>query len=172
MNICKYRFCNKEIKYGRTDKKYCNKNCKSKEIAIEKELKSLNMKAIKTKNFIEKSIIKHKNKYRYDLVIYTNCRTKVKIICPYHGEFEQTPNGHLYKGHGCDKCAREKHKLTSLSKERLDKIKKIHNNKYTYNDLSIVKGKITIICPIHGSFEQNLYNHERGCGCHKCSSPD
>ena len=31
-------------------------------------------------------------------------KTKIKIICPKHGIFEQTPNNHLLSGHGCPKC--------------------------------------------------------------------
>ena len=42
MKVCGYRYCNKEIKYGRKDRNYCNDSCKSKELAIKKELKSLN----------------------------------------------------------------------------------------------------------------------------------
>ena len=38
---CNYRYCEKEILWGRPDRKFCNKNCKSKENAIHKELKSL-----------------------------------------------------------------------------------------------------------------------------------
>ena len=104
---CNYRYCGKEITWGRPDRKFCNKNCKSKENAISKELKSLKRKSKKSKDFVEKSIIKHSGRYNYDLVIYENCRSKVTIICPVHGEFEQTPNAHLYAGSGCEKCARE-----------------------------------------------------------------
>ena len=104
---CNYRYCGKEITWGRPDRKFCNKNCKSKERAIEKELKSLNRRSKKGKDFIIKSTEVHCGKYNYDLVLYENCRTKVKIICPQHDEFEQTPDAHLYSGRGCEKCARE-----------------------------------------------------------------
>jgi len=104
---CHYRYCGKVIKYGRPDRRFCNKNCKSKEKAIAKELNALNRKAKKSRDFIIRSRKKHNNRYKYDLVLYENCRTKVKIICPIHGEFEQTPDAHLYSGRGCEKCARE-----------------------------------------------------------------
>ncbi len=104
---CNYRYCGKEIKYGRPDRKFCNKNCKSKEKAILKELKALKRRSRKSIEFIKKSLIKHKCKYNYDLVLYENCRTKVKIICPVHGVFEQTPDAHLYSGRGFSKCAIE-----------------------------------------------------------------
>ena len=49
----------------------------------------------------------HNNKYDYTKVIYTNRNNKVTITCPIHGDFEQTPNGHL-KGYGCYACGRNK----------------------------------------------------------------
>ncbi len=167
---CNYRYCNKEIVWGRPDRKFCNKNCKSKEVSIIKELKSLNRKSEKSKDFVEKSKIKHNNKYNYDLVIYDNCRTKVKIICPVHGEFEQTPSAHLYAGSGCEKCARDTHKLNILAEERIDNLKRIHNNKYEYYDLNIQNSYINIYCKNHGTFSQYLYYHEYGHGCSLCNS--
>jgi hypothetical protein len=114
---CNYRYCGKEIKYGRPDRKFCNKNCKSKEKSIEKEFNALNRKNKKSKDFILRSRIKHNNKYNYDLVLYENCRTKVKIICPVHGVFEQTPDAHLYSGSGCEKCAREARRKSEKNEE-------------------------------------------------------
>lgn len=167
---CNYRYCNKEITYGRPDRRFCNKNCKSKEKAIKKELKSLNMKALKTKDFIEKSSKVHNNKFNYDLVVYVNCRSKVKIICPTHGEFEQTPANHLHNKQGCEQCSRDAHKLNSLTEERLNRIKNLHNDRYQYNDLLVKNGFINIYCPDHGTFSQYLYFHEYGHGCSQCNS--
>ncbi len=167
---CNYRYCNKEINYGRPDRKFCNKNCKMKETSIVKEIKSLNIRSKRGREFILRSQIKHNNKYKYDLVIYTNARTKVKIICPNHGVFEQTPDAHLYAGYGCEKCARESHKLTLLSNERLSNIIQLHKNYYQYNDLSVTNGFINIYCPVHGTFSQYLYFHEYGHGCSLCNS--
>jgi hypothetical protein len=53
--------------------------------------------------FINKANSKHDNYYDYSLVNYTKAQTKVKIICPKHGEFEQQPNNHLF-GQGCVWC--------------------------------------------------------------------
>jgi hypothetical protein len=167
---CNYKYCGKEINFGRPDRKFCNKNCKIRENNLIKELKSLNNKSIKTKDFIERAREIHSNKFGYELVVYNNCRTKVKIICQVHGIFEQFPDGHLYKSYGCDKCARDKHKLTQLTTERVDNLKKIHNNKYLYNDILVSKGFINITCPDHGVFTQYLYFHEYGHGCSQCNS--
>ena len=56
-----------------------------------------------TENFINKSKIKHNNRYDYSLVDYNGQLSKVKIICKIHGMFEQTPKAHLI-GQGCKKC--------------------------------------------------------------------
>jgi len=167
---CNYRYCNKEITWGRSDRKFCNKNCKAKENSVLKELNSLKRMHEKSKDFILKSQKIHNYKYNYDLTIYKNSREKVIIICPIHGEFEQTPSNHLYSESGCEKCSRESHKLTSIKEERLCKIKKLHEFRYEYNDLNIYNGFINIYCQEHGTFSQLIYNHEYGHGCSLCNS--
>lgn len=57
-----------------------------------------------TEEFILKANKVHSNKYRYDKVNYIDSKTKVTIICPTHGEFEQQPNNHL-DNKGCSKCS-------------------------------------------------------------------
>ena len=56
-------------------------------------------------SFIEKAIEVHGHKYNYSAVQYVNKQTKVKIICPEHGVFEQVPSNHL-TGHSCPGCAK------------------------------------------------------------------
>ena len=63
--------------------------------------------------FIEKSKEIHGDKYDYSNVHYTATRKKVKIICPIHGEFEQTPEHHL-QGKGCPRCG---HNLSKAENE-------------------------------------------------------
>ena len=60
-----------------------------------------------TKEFIEKSISIHGDRYDYSQVFYTNAKTKVHIICEVHGAFSQTPNNHTHSAHprGCQSCA-------------------------------------------------------------------
>ena len=70
---------------------------------------------------IEKSQLKHKNKYDYSNGMYINCKTKVKIICIIHGEFEQVALNHM-KGHDCVLCAGDQ--LRSSSNEFIEKAKK------------------------------------------------
>ena len=57
-----------------------------------------------TEDFIEKAQQVHKQKYDYSKVDYKGYSRKVCIICLEHGEFWQTPNGHLF-GAGCPTCS-------------------------------------------------------------------
>ena len=52
----------------------------------------------------------------------------------------------------------------------IDESNKIHNNKYDYSKVQYTKAheKVTIICPIHGKFNQLAYAHKQGKGCTKC----
>jgi len=61
-------------------------------------------KTVDTKFFIEKAKKIHKTKYDYSLVDYFDSKTKIKIVCPEHGIFKQSPDKHL-QGQGCPKCA-------------------------------------------------------------------
>ncbi len=62
--------------------------------------------------FIERAISIHENKYNYSLVNYINSTTKVKIICPIHGEFKQNPSSHINMNNGCPKCKESKGEKT------------------------------------------------------------
>jgi very-short-patch-repair endonuclease len=135
---------------------------------IDKE-KEKNMKKLTQDEYIRRCSLRHNNKFDYSKVEFKNVREKVIIICPTHGDILIDAGNHLYRN-GCDACARDKHKLTELSPERLENLKKIHNNKYEYKDLSVTKGFINIICPNHGDFTQYLYFHEYGHGCSECNS--
>jgi hypothetical protein len=55
------------------------------------------------KGFIEKANRVHNYKYDYSLVNYIKNCIKVKIICPIHEIFEQTPHDHL-ANHECPYC--------------------------------------------------------------------
>lgn len=65
--------------------------------------------------FIINSINIHGNKYDYSLVNYINKDIKVKIICPEHGLFEQTPGSHNNTKTGCPTC-KESHGEKEIAK--------------------------------------------------------
>jgi len=120
-----------------------------------------------TEEFIEKSKKIHGNKYDYSLVEYVNIKNKVKIICPVHGVFEQSPESHL-NGCGCSKCNFDKQR--SSKNFFIEKSKKIHGDKYNYSLIEYKDNntKVKIICPKHGIFEQKPRHHISGQGCMIC----
>jgi len=122
-------------------------------------------------DFINKSLLIHNNKYDYSLVEYVNTQTKVKIICPIHGEFEQKPKKHLV-GQGCYSCGIEKIKEKTIKSNDtfINEANLIHNNKYDYSLVEYVNShtKTNFICIEHGIFEQAPYSHLSGKGCPKC----
>ena len=62
----------------------------------------------KTKNnLIDRFIKIHGNKYDYSGVEYKDAESKVRIICPKHGDFHQKPHNHL-TGQCCPKCSTSK----------------------------------------------------------------
>ena len=130
------------------------------------------MKKISREEFIAKAREVHGDKYDYSKVDYVNNSTKVIIICPEHGEFEQTPANHLY-GCGCSKCAYEFNGNTRrLTKDEfITKAREIHGDKYDYSKVNYVNNrtKVLIICPKHGEFEQTPSNHLYGYGCPICA---
>lgn len=125
-------------------------------------------KKLTTEEFIKKSQNVHGKKYDYSLVKYINNHTKVQIICPTHGLFEQLPNDHTSKKCGCYRCSGH----GTSTEEFISKCVKIHGNKYDYSKTKFrgVDKKITIICKKHGDFLQSAYGHSVGNGCKKCRS--
>jgi hypothetical protein len=119
-----------------------------------------------TEEFIINANKKHAYKYDYSLVNYVNAKTKVKIICPEHGEFMQTPRFHII-GQKCPKCSNVKMDLEYF----ILKSNKLHNYKYDYSLVEYKNNKIliNIICPVHGNFKQKPKDHLLGKGCSKCA---
>ena len=128
------------------------------------------MRKLTKEEFVNRAIKVHGNKYDYSKVVYINSYTKVIIICPIHGEFEQTPYGHM-KSTGCLECGRKKannsHRMNQ--EDYIKKVNIVHNNKFDYSKLVYVDmhKKIIIICPDHGEFKQKAQNHLIGHGCPK-----
>lgn len=120
----------------------------------------------KTNDFIKRANLTHNNLYNYSKSNYVNTITKLIIICPKHGEFLQNPLKHL-EGNGCPKCIG----LYKTTKEFIEEVKIIHNDKYDYSKTNYItnKTKIIIICPTHGEFSQIPSDHLSGEGCGKCA---
>ena len=117
-------------------------------------------------SFKERAFDVHGNKYDYSKVNYKNSQTPVTIICPIHGEFNQSPLSHLNQKAGCPKCSR-RYMDTDFF---IETSKKLHKDKFDYSlvDYKDNKTPVTIICPIHGEFNQVPNYHLTGNGCPKC----
>ena len=124
-----------------------------------------------TEQWIKEAINVHGNKYDYSKVKYNLCQEKVCIVCPKHGEFWQRPLSHI-QGEGCPKCYNEKKIGKNIlgSDKFIEKAKIVHGNKYDYSEVkyTVTRGKVKIICPIHGEFEQTPESHLQGKGCPRC----
>lgn len=83
------------------------------------------VKKLTTEKFIKKAEIIHDYKYDYSLVDYKNNASNIIIICPKHGEFEQTPNRHLSQKSGCPVCNESKGEK-EIAKILENNIKLIH----------------------------------------------
>lgn len=139
--------------------------------------------------FINKAKDKFGDKFDYSKVEYVDAKTKVIIVCPIHGEFEQTPDEHLRSKYGCPECAKlrdfsatvENSKKSAekrqMSKDMFIKVaNEKYNNKYKYiiNDWKgVVSSEITVVCPKHGEFTTNARAHiinGNTYGCPKCAN--
>ena len=125
----------------------------------------------KLNKFKESSILIHSNKYDYSLVEYVSTKKKVKIVCPEHGVFEQTPEKHISRKQGCPKCS-VNYKISP--EEFIEKSKKIHGDKYDYSlcEYKNANSNVTIICKKHGEFKQYAKLHMSGSNCPKCFGRD
>ena len=130
-------------------------------------------KKLTVNEFINSAKTIHGNLYDYSKSVYINSRTKVEIICKIHGSFWQTPSHHLQK-HGCPMCANENRgeKLKLTTDIFIKKSKKVHGEKYDYNNVNYINSriKVEIICKEHGSFWQSASNHLQKHGCPKCKN--
>jgi very-short-patch-repair endonuclease len=121
-------------------------------------------------NFIQKSNIRHSNKYDYSNVNYINSITKTEIICPKHGSFWVRPDAHVRKV-GCPNCNGG---IKYTHEEFLEKCYLLYGNSFDYSKINYINSltNIEVICPIHGSFfikpSSFLDNHN----CQDCNNPN
>jgi very-short-patch-repair endonuclease len=118
--------------------------------------------------FIEKAKLIHNNKYDYSLVKYINNKTKVKIICPEHGIFEQLPSAHL-QGQGCPKCKKSKMESSVIeffTKNNIEfayqkKFKDLKDKTYLSYDFYIPSKNLLIECQGKQHYIQSCFNRNR-----------
>ena len=87
----------------------------------------------------------HGDKYDYSKVQYKSVDSKVIIICPVHGEFMQSPRGHLNMRYGCPQCG-------------ADKLNEMYD-RFEYEPLHL----IGLNCESHGSYNVVMSIAHKGC---------
>lgn len=80
---------------------------------------SVDLRSDSVTDFISKAKRVHFDKYDYSLVAYKGSRVKVKIVCPKHGVFLQSPYCHL-NGNGCPFCTQEQQRSGVYGTGRFD----------------------------------------------------
>lgn len=135
-------------------------------------------------SFIQKAETKHGKKFDYQKFEYISAKTKSIIICPVHGEYEQTPDKHLQSKHGCLKCSKDyrgnmkkgkppKCKRESITEEvyRL-RVETKYGTKFELDFSEYIgwtKGFIIIKCPKHGVSKYNPQSFlTSNYGCRQC----
>lgn len=65
---------------------------------------------------------------------------------------------------------RDKYKTSQ--EDFINKARQIHGDKYDYTNVSYVNThtKVSIVCPIHGTFTPTPLNHLQGSGCRACAN--
>jgi hypothetical protein len=121
--------------------------------------------------FLEEAVKTHNGKYDYSKVVFSGLNKKVKILCPLHGEFLQSPAHHISRKQGCPDCAGTK---KGTKEKFIQKAQNIHGNKYNYNNVvyKTTHTNVIITCPIHGDFKQTPANHthrNNPQGCYLCT---
>lgn len=117
----------------------------------------------------------HNGKYIYDLVDYINKRTKVRIICPTHGEFLQEAGSHL-RGIGCPECGAKIARPLGYTwtKEQHEKIEKTCMERYgakRYLDSVEGKKKLSRIMS-SDSVRKKVYRTKRKNNSFNTSKPE
>lgn len=127
-----------------------------------------------TEEFIKKARKIHVDEngediYDYSKVKYVDHKTKIKIICRIHEDFDRTPTEHL-QGKGCFNCKGRANPEKLTTEKFIEKAKIVHGDKFDYSEAEYVNSrtKITIYCKIHGILHPLPLDHLNGDRCKKC----
>lgn len=117
--------------------------------------------------FISRARSCHSIDYDYSFVRIDNYDTPIKIICPIHGEFEQTPRDHL-SGSDCPKCSREK--MYRVYAEDVNRNLKNTNVKMIDSSASNMSEESNFLCSKHGEFRTTIRRalSSESSGCKEC----
>ena len=122
--------------------------------------------------FLDDARKAHGDKYDYSQVEYVNALSKVTIVCPNHGAFQQNPANHI-RDVGCPRCGDESTaaKLTGTTEDFVREAREVHGDRYDYSRVEYKSSqeKVEIGCEEHGSFWQSPSNHKKMVGCPDCA---
>ena len=125
--------------------------------------------------FIQKAKSIHGDRYDYSKTIYKGITENIIIICKIHGEQLIYAHNHIngQPPAGCGSCGNisKAQKNTLGIKKFIQKARKIHGDKYDYSQAKYTLNykHLTIICPVHGPFQQTPSQHiDKMCGCGEC----
>ena len=131
------------------------------------------MKRLSTEQWINLAKEVHGEKYDYSITMYSTAKTKLKIICPTHGEQEMLPHHHI-RGYGCGKCGKEQINISNgkqLSQQQfLEKVSNLQGLDFSNSIYKNKRSNITVRCIIHGDYTTKAEMILKGCGCPKCKS--
>jgi hypothetical protein len=130
-------------------------------------------KKLTQEEFIAKAVAVHGvGRYDYSQTVYVPYPQKIAIKCLEHGVFMQVPAEHL-AGRGCSKCgiARRSAARSKGFEGFIKEARQAHGDRYDYTQVIYKngRGRIKILCPEHGTFEQIANGHILGQGCPKCA---
>lgn len=122
------------------------------------------MRKLTTKEYIDKFISVHGNKYDYSLVEYKGNKHKVIILDPVYGPFKQAPVNHLKGFSGSIRSAINK------TEWYINQAKEVHSDYYGYDKVDYIdsQNKVILNCTCHGDFRQLPDKHLKGQGCPEC----
>lgn len=134
-------------------------------------------------SFVEQARLKHGLKYTYLALDFSGRNSKIKLVCPEHGEFTQSTSSHL-KGSGCWPCSNKlrgahlKELKGKPSRKRMTdeeffaRAAEAQTRKWEYGELvrEDAKTYIHVKCEQHGWFKQLAATHMKGQGCFKCGA--
>ena len=126
-------------------------------------------------DWVERFRSVHGGRYNYDDVVFVGYKTPVKIVCPEHGVFTQTPDNHYRNAQGCPKCkgARIRASKQLPVAEFVRRATEVHGGRFLYQHTqfdNMLRGVVQIECIQHGLFTQSPVNHLAGkIGCTKCN---
>jgi hypothetical protein len=108
--------------------------------------------------------------YDFSNTVYVGSKSKLKVVCLKHGEFEILAES-LLRGSKCPNCNREKARgrFRKNLDTFLEEVKLIHPT-YDFSKVEYTNNstKVEVICDIHGSFYSTPTRLLKGCGCRAC----